>query len=275
MAAQWDIEPGDPARNMRKARDLFARLPAGTDVVVLPELWTTGYALDGLDGLDGTSAAGGGAVESLLAELAATARTNIVAGSVPVETTEGIFNTSLIYDREGRCLAHYRKIHLFRPLGEDQRFRPGDRPGHFQCDGIGCGVMICYDLRFPELARSLALAGARVIFVPAQWPRERLAHWRALLVARAVENQVFVVGCNATGTRGGETFGGSSLIVDPWGTILAEGGDGEGVVRAELDLAAVEAVRKLIPVFEDRVPPAYRIPPNAPVSGGMKDAPQV
>lgn len=273
MAAQWDTEPGDPGRNMRKARDLFARLPAGTDVVVFPELWTTGYDFDAPgapDGPGGPAAAGGEAPASILAELAGLAvagRTNIVAGSVPVETSAGVFNTSLIYDRNGRCLAQYRKIHLFRPLGEEQRFRAGDRPGFFELEGVGCGVMICYDLRFPELARSLALSGARVLFVPAQWPRERLAHWRALLLARAIENQVFVVGCNATGSRGGETFGGASLIIDPWGRILAEGGAGEDVVQAELDLAGIEVVRRLIPVFADRIPSAYPMPDIQPPEG--------
>jgi predicted amidohydrolase len=111
---------------------------------------------------------------------------------------------------------------------------------------------VCYDLRFPELWRHYALDGARLAFIPAEWPQKRIAHWRALLPARAIENQMYFVGCNRVGESKGETFGGSSMIVNPWGEILTQGNEHEALLCAQIDLALVDDVRARVPVFRDR-----------------------
>jgi omega-amidase len=127
-------------------------------------------------------------------------------------------------------------------------------------------VMICYDIRFPELARTLALDGAKILFVPAEWPHPRLHHWRTLLMARAIENQMFVVSCNRVGTSGSTHFFGHSLIIDPWGEIIAEGAEHEEIITAALDLTEVDKVRGRIPVFEDRRPELYKTTLKSPLT---------
>jgi omega-amidase len=118
-------------------------------------------------------------------------------------------------------------------------------------------MTICYDLRFPELFRRYALAGARLILVPAEWPHPRRAHWQTLLRARAIENQCFVAACNRVGITGNSTFFGASAVIDPWGEALVEGGETELILTATIDLSLVDTVRKRIPVFEDRRPELY------------------
>jgi predicted amidohydrolase len=118
--------------------------------------------------------------------------------------------------------------------------------------------MICYDIRFPELARRLALGGAKLLLVPAEWPNPRLHHWRTLLTARAIENQMYVVACNRTGVSGSTSFFGHSMVIDPWGEIVAEADEQETILQATIDLALVDEVRTRIPVFEDRRPALYQ-----------------
>ena len=142
-------------------------------------------------------------------------------------------------------------------MDEEKHLQSGDKLGLLNVSGTDAGMMICYDIRFPELARKLAINGAKMLFVPAQWPNPRLHHWRTLLMARAIENQMFVIACNRCGTSGTSTFFGHSLIIDPWGEIIAEAGEEESIIRAEIDLALVDTIRSKIPVFEDRRPQLY------------------
>lgn len=261
MAMRWtvalvqiDVALGQPEANRTKARRLVEGLPPAVDVAVLPELWTTGYALESIPALaepdDGPTA-------TLMARLAREGRVNLVAGSLATAAAGRFFNQAYAFDRAGHTVATYRKVHLFRPMGEDGTFAPGDRFAPFTFDGVACGLLICYDLRFPEAARSLALAGVRVLFVPAQWPLSRLEHWRALLVARAIENQCFAIGVNAVGERRGEVFAGHSMVVDPWGRVVAEADGEEGITLATIDLAEVDRVRAAFSALSDRVPAAY------------------
>ena len=120
------------------------------------------------------------------------------------------------------------------------------------------GLAICYDLRFPELFRRYAVRDkAKLILICAEWPQARVNHWRALLQARAIENQCFVAATNSCGKTGGTVFGGNSMIIDPWGEIIAEAGADEALVTGEIDLSEVDRVRQTIPVFEDRRPEVY------------------
>lgn len=254
---QMNVVAGDPVQNVRRLEIMLneaVRAEKKPDVLLAPELWNTGYALDRIDEL---ADAEGKMTLSLLSDFCRAHQVNIVAGSVAVKTASGMTNTIYVFDRLGRVCAEYAKIHLFRLMDEDKFLTAGDRPGETTIDGIPAGLMICYDIRFPELCRNLALRGAKLLFVPAQWPHPRLHHWRTLLMARAIENQMFVAACNRVGTSGGSRFFGHSMIIDPWGEMIAEGGEQEQIVTAEIDLEEIGRVRSAIPVFEDRRPAVY------------------
>jgi predicted amidohydrolase len=150
-------------------------------------------------------------------------------------------------------LALYAKIHLIGILGEDGSYDPGEQPVPFELSGIRAASFVCYDLRFPELFRAV-VDECGLFLVIASWPSTRQAHWDILLRARAIESQSFVVGVNRVGEGGGLLFTGGSAVVDPLGQVLAEGGDKETLVTADLDLAKVEEVRSTLPFLKDRKP---------------------
>ncbi len=242
---------GEEAR-LAAAR-LAAQVPEGTQFLVFPELWTTGHEEAFVRaGAEDT----GGPTARLLELLACSRGAYVIGGSLPLVTPSGLANTCLVFSPAGLC-ASYAKVHLFGPLGEKRLFRPGERLCTFSTPYVKMGLMICYDVRFPEVSRALARSGARILFVPAAFPAARVEHWELLLRARAVENQVFVVGVNKAGADGGCLFPGRSLVVSPTGELLAAAGPGEEVVTCELDLARVEEVRSLLPCWDDLRPGAY------------------
>ena len=252
---QMDVAFGNPTANIANATRLFVEASAlKPDVVVLPEMWNTGYSLENVRDIADRQ---GAPSISALSDLAARYRVNVVAGSIADLKEGGVYNTSYILDRQGRTVAAYSKIHRFGLMDEDKYMDAGDDIVDFELDGIRCGVIICYDLRFPELSRQIALRGAKVLFVPAQWPNPRVRHWVTLNVARAIENQMYVVACNRVGEGGGSTFFGHSMVTDPWGEVAADGAGQEGVVLCEMDLAKVDEARNKIPVFRDRRPEVY------------------
>ena len=163
-----------------------------------------------------------------------------------------MFNTAMVFDRDGQCMAEYDKTHLFTPMGEDDYYTCGDHLCCFTLDGVKCGIIICYDTRFPELTRSLALQGLDMLFVVSQWPKERIFHLRTLTTARAIENQMFVVCCNSCGTAGKTVYGGNSAIIEPFGKTLALGGENEEIITADCDIEIPSDIRSSIPVFRDR-----------------------
>lgn len=254
---QMHVEAGSPEVNYRKLEAMLAQAVAADpkpDIIVFPEMWNTGYALDQIDQLADQN---GERTKAFLGEFAREHSVHLVAGSIAEGRSDGVYNTAYAFDRTGQVQADYDKIHLFRLMEEEKYLQPGGKPGKLDIDGAAAAMMICYDIRFPELARKLALEGAKILFVPAEWPNPRLHHWRTLLTARAIENQMYVVACNRVGQSGSTSFFGHSLVIDPWGEIIAEAGEEEAIVTAELDLALVDEVRSRIPVFEDRRPQLY------------------
>jgi predicted amidohydrolase len=226
---------------------------AGADVAVLPEMWSGGFITDGLDerlaDLDGNRA------KAFLSQLAAELEINIVGGSVATKKAGNYYNTTYVADRQGHIIADYDKAHLFSFAGEDQRFRAGNQLVTFSLDGIPCGIIICYEIRFPEWARKQALAGTKVLFVPAEWPLPRVGHWRVLNQARAIENQIFVVAVNGCGAAvKDQQNAGNSLIIDPQGKLLADAGaePQEKLIFANLELADLDQARNNMTVFKDR-----------------------
>ena len=227
---------------------------ADADLIVLPELWSTGYDLE--NAADYADELGAG----MFAHLSDTARSHSIAvfGSVLERRGEQIMNCAAYYDANGSLGAVYRKIHLFRLFDEHKWLGEGEAPATLAFPWGAAGLSICYDLRFPELFRRYAVAqGAKLMLLCAEWPLSRVEHWRTLLVARAIENQCFVVATNSCGDTGGTVFGGHSMIIDPWGKVVLEAEGSECLLTAEIDLDEVDRVRQQIPVFEDRRPDAY------------------
>lgn len=252
--AQMNINLGDVKKNytlMEKWTAEAAR--RGSHVVVFPELWSSGYALDNAKEL--ASVINGG----LFTQLATVATQNKVSivGSILEKRGDAVNNSAPFFAPNGRMLGIYRKIHLFRLMDEDKWLEAGSSPLTMELPWGKTSLAICYDLRFPELFRRYAVEGARMIILPAEWPLVRVEHWRALLVARAIENQCYIVATNACGQCGETVMGGHSMIVDPWGKIVAEAGENPMLLTAEIDLDLVEEVRERIPVFEDRRPELY------------------
>ncbi|AZB42528.1 carbon-nitrogen family hydrolase [Bacillus sp. FJAT-42376] len=254
---QYDIAFGDPEENKRRVAEALeeAHKAGKSDFIVLPELWDTGYDLTRLDEI---ADAGGRDAHQFLSSLSKKYGTTLVAGSIAKKSGDEVTNTMLIYDKEGNHIHEYSKLHLFKLMNEHRYLTGGKGSGLFTADGVTCAGFICYDIRFPEWMREHAAQGAEILFVAAEWPLPRLEHWRSLLIARAIENQAFVVACNRSGSDPENEFAGHSIVIDPWGNILAEAGKEAEILRAEVDLEEIKKIRSQIPVFQDRRPEFYQ-----------------
>ncbi|HEK9099396.1 carbon-nitrogen family hydrolase [Bacillus pfraonensis] len=253
---QMDIAFGNVKINIENAKKKIEEAMQGNpDIIVLPELWTTGYDLERVPEIaDGD----GIQTKQLLSEWAQQYCVNIVGGSIAKQTKHGVMNTMYTVNREGKLQSEYSKVHLFQLMNEHNYLIAGDKTGEFTLDGVQCGGVICYDIRFPEWLRVHTVRGVNVLFVVAEWPLVRLAHWRLLLQARAIENQCYVVACNRAGEDPNNVFAGHSLIVNPWGEIVAEAGEEESILYGNVELEKIKEVRKGIPVFADRRPELYK-----------------
>lgn len=252
---QMDIAFGQPDVNRAKAREWIGRAATtGVDLVVLPEMWNTGYSLHNIQEIADHD---GQETIALMQELAQTHNVNIHAGSIASLVDGKVYNTTYVFNRQGEIVGHYSKIHLFRLMDEEKFLEAGQNVALFELEGVPVGTMICYDLRFPELTRTMSLGGAQVVFLPAEWPHPRLNHWRHLQIARAIENQMFVVSTNRVGTAGETAFFGHSMVIDPWGEVLVEGDESEQILYTTIDLGVVPEIRSRIPIFEDRRPDLY------------------
>ena len=200
-----------------------------------------------------------GATPKLLRSLASEFHLYAVGGFVLARDSGRPQNVSLAVDRKGKDMALYPKIHQIAILDEDRHYDPGDLPVPFELDGIGAVAFICYDLRFPELFRSIVDECGLVLII-ASWPASRQLHWDILLRARAIESQSFVVGANRVGEGDGLVFSGGSAIVDPMGKILAKGDDHETIVMGEINPSLVREVRSTMPFLKDRKPQLFKFP---------------
>ncbi|MDO0926742.1 carbon-nitrogen family hydrolase [Streptomyces sp. TG1A-8] len=250
---QIAVDEGESVAARRQRVAALVREQAGADLVVLPELWTTGafaYREFGphAEPLEGPT-------HEAMARAASDAGVWLHAGSVPERDPDGsLYNTSLVFSPAGELVAAYRKIHRFGfDQGEAVLMGAGRDPVTVRLPATTLGVATCYDLRFPELFRSLVDAGAETLVIPAGWPERRRAHWTLLARARAVENQAFVLACGTAGTHAGVPQAGHSIVVDPWGEVLARAGAGEEVLTVDLDPTRVAATREQFPALKDRV----------------------
>lgn len=254
--AQIDIELGDPAANLDKAAAWTAEAARrGSDVVVFPEMWTTGCDWSNIDRL----AASQDEVIRAVAALAKKHHIWLNGSMLALDETGQPTNTSILFDPQGEQAGLYRKIHLFGVMDEDQYLAPGQSLATVETAWGQNGLAICYDLRFPEMFRSYALKGVNMVYLPAEWPHPRLAHWQTLLRARAIENQMYMVAVNRVGNDGTYDFFGHSAIIDPWGNTVVEAGETEVLLTAAIDTETVTTVRQKIPVFRDRRPDLYQL----------------
>lgn len=254
--AQMDCRLGEPEANEARAAAFIAEAARrGSHLVLLPELWRSGYDL--ANAARYAAPLGRGPFDWLARQ--ARAHSLWIASSL-LEAREGeIFNTATLFSPEGELAAVYRKVHLFGLMEEDRYLAAGNAAPVFDLPWGRSALAICYDLRFPELFRRYALQGAVLVMLPAQWPRRRAEAFRMLVRARAAENQCFVLACNRVGKSGDTPFGGRSAAVDPWGNVIVEGGETELLLTAEIEMDQVAEARERIPVFRDRRPDVYGV----------------
>ncbi len=256
--AQMDVPTGRPVANLARVRVFAAQAQdAGADILLLPELWLHGYDLEQAEkwaaplGEEGFAQMSGLAREFDL----------YLSGSLLERHNGGVSNTAVLYAPDGAFLGSHRKIHLFRWMQEPRYLTPGDHATLCPTPWGSVGLAICYDVRFPELFRAMALGGAVLFLAPVQFAAECIDTWLLLARARAVENEVFVAVCNRVGDDGQTTFPGRSCIVDPWGNVLVEGDDQERLLIAQADLREIRKAHRYFTVYEDRRPDAYHVEP--------------
>ena len=251
---QLDMKLGDVKANFSHAEAMIREAVNRDhpDTVVLPETWNTGFFPQELAPCADDD---GKATKALCSALAKELHINIVAGSVANRRADGFYNSAYVFDRSGAVIAEYDKTHLFTPSGEHNFFRMGSRTCRFTLEGIPCGLIICYDIRFPELIRSLTVQGVDLLFVVSEWPAKRAMHLDTLARARAIENQTFLALCNSAAAD--TACAGHSAIIDPWGEYLAKAGETEEIISADLDFSIIQGIRESINVFRDRRPDLY------------------
>jgi len=259
--AQYEVARADAGANLERIAALAAQAAdAGSDLLCLPEMCTTGFDWAYNRGRLAQAAEDSAAVGRLAREHGVA-----LCGSFLEKTESGrAANCFHYFDASGQLAARYRKLHLFTLFHEERHVEAGQDCVAFDTDLGRFGASVCYDLRFPELFRRLTEQGARAHFLPAAFPHPRLEHWRTMLRARAMENQCFVVATNQCGVEGhgsdvGETrYFGHSMVVDPWGGVAAEADESESVLEVEIDLAQVEAVREKLSAWDDRRTDLFR-----------------
>lgn len=254
---QMDVVCGNFEANLSRAEIMIRKAlkqRKKPNVLVLPEMWTTGTDLQ--EGRDSNGKIHNESVViDRLKDIAAKNSVNIVAGSMTENRGDkDAFNTAYIIDRQGCIIASYDQVHRQR----HERLSTGSDAVTFDIDGICCGIILGYDLRFPEFVRQLALRGAKVLFVPGMWMGPHEIHWKLLNIVRAIENQFFVAAVNRAGETGDKAYPGMSMVVNPWGEVLIEGDDTPDILTTVIDVSLVDKAREQNPVLSDRRPDVYQ-----------------
>ncbi|MBS3985350.1 MAG: carbon-nitrogen family hydrolase [Selenomonadales bacterium] len=243
---QIDVVKGNKNANMQRIRALISSV-FNRQIILLPELWNTGYDLarkhELAEDLSGDSVA-------FMIDIARE-KSAFVGGSILRRSESQVLNTFVLVNARG-IVATYDKVHLFKRMEEDLYLAPGQRFTTVDLGFAKAGLAVCYDLRFPEMFREYIDRDVNMILLVAQWPTARYEHWCTLTRARAIENQCFLLACNRVGGETHLEFNGGSMAIDPWGVILAEGSREEGVVTAEMNLNHINVARTRFPVLPDR-----------------------
>ncbi|WP_299978834.1 carbon-nitrogen family hydrolase [Desulfobacula sp.] len=245
---QFDVENGQIETNLNTALGYLETLASeNVSLAVLPEMFSCSFDNENLKDHARIT-------DKVIERLSLFAKENqmAIAGTLPEKEKARIYNTMVFIDVDGKVKGRYRKLHLFRLTGEHLYYTGGNKIVTIDSSFGRIGLMICYDLRFPELARSLFLKKAQIVVVSAQWPEPRKKHWKTLVKARAIENQMFMICSNRTGIDDQLRFPGMSMIVDPMGIVLADAGSDDGSAFAEIEIELVENTRAEIPCSTDR-----------------------
>ena len=252
VSVQLAVRDRSKAESLRHVLELLDRT-RGCDLVLLPELWPCGFFA--FDRYEADAEPISGPLVTALREKARDLRVHLLTGSFVERDGEDLFNTTLLLDPDGEIVARYRKMHLFGYHSEErQRLRPGVDVTVVPTPWGKAGFAICYDLRFPELFRRMVDRGAELFFVTSAWPEPRGDAWVLFNRARAVENMAYLFSCNCAGEQAGRRYVGHSMIVDPGGKVLAEGGSSEEIVTADVDPSRVAELRAELPFLADRRP---------------------
>jgi predicted amidohydrolase len=256
---QLDIAWEDRATNHAAVTAMLqAAPPPRGALVILPEMFASGFSMNVAAIAEADERASERFIETLAKRWGVTIIAGIVTKVRGAHLSAGRgdkafrgFNEAIICSEHGQAIMRYRKMHPFSLAGETEHYLPGDNIGVFDWHGITVSPLICYDLRFPEIFRRATRRGAEMFAVIANWPAARIEHWTALLRARAIENQAYVVGVNRCGTDPKLIYPGRSILFDPNGTIIAELGDGPAVLRASVEAKSVRDFRRKLPFLED------------------------
>jgi len=260
--AQMRVSVSQPEENLVKAEAWIAEASRrGSDVICFPEMWTTGFNWLNNDRM----AAAQYKVADRIAAMAKAYGIWINGSMLALNEAGKVSNTSILFNADGEQAGIYRKTHLFSLLHEDAHMAPGDHVTVVDTPWGRAGLAICYDIRFPELFRTYALKGAEIVFCPMAFPHPRLDHWKILVRARAIENQMFMVGINQVGSEdfgsdGVVTYFGDSVIIDPWGRTVIEAGETDEILlTATVDMDRVREIRSSMTVLKDRRPDIYEL----------------
>lgn len=243
---QMDLAWHDRNANHRKVlKMLQADPPVPGGLVVLPEAFPVGFTMKVDEVADQGQQTG-----QFFCDLAKRYQVTLIGGNIIKPDDRGR-NIAIVAGPEGQILMTYEKIHPFSFATEDRYYKAGEHVGWFDCAGAKISPLICYDLRFPEAFRLAVRGGAEIFVVIANWPTARLSHWLALLMARAIENQAYVIGCNRCGSDPHVTYPGRSVVIDPQGNVLADAGNQECVLKSALDLDNLRSYRRSFPALQD------------------------
>jgi predicted amidohydrolase len=224
----------------------------GYDLIILPEIWATGYfAFDRY--VEEAEEIDGPFVQEF-SQMAKSLHVHLFAGSFVEKAGEDYFNTSILINPKGDVIGSYRKIHLFRYGSQEGKLLTrGSEITVVETPFGKVGLSTCYDLRFPELYRKQVDLGAEILLVTSAWPHQRLEHWKLFNVARALENQCYLISSNCVGKSHGVLLGGHSQVVDPWGVVIAQAGEKETILTTEIDLEEISVIREDFPQLKHRV----------------------
>ena len=257
---QMHVELGKPDVNYAHALELMEKaMKHEPDILVLPETWNVGFFP--AEHLDELADKNGERTQEMLSTFAKNNNVNIVGGTVAAKIGNDILNRSYVFNREGKIAETFDKIHGFSLSGEPGYFRMGDHLAHFNLDGVACSMAVCYDIRFPEFARTMVLDGARMIFVPAAFNMTTgPAHWELTFRARALDNQIYMLGCApARDTQAGYISWGHSIVTDSWGKVMKQLDEKEGILIEEIDLDREDQIREQLPLLKHRKSEMYHL----------------
>jgi len=248
---QMGVVEGDKAKTLERAVEHIRRA-RDADLIILPEIWNIGFM--SFDRYLSEAEDRDGPTFRTMREMAREVKSFLHMGSFVEKDGDRYYNSSYLFSPQGDILARYRKLHLFGYQSkESQILSRGEEVVVVETPLGVLGIATCYDLRFPELFRRMVDKGAEVFLVCSAWPYPRLEHWIMLNRVRAIENQCFLVSANSVGPNSGAAFAGHSMIVSPWGVILASGGDEEVILQAHLDRKEVHSARERFPALADRL----------------------